>query len=80
MQQRLRHEQKSLFPRPARHRRADGRLRRQRFVRCAYSNAYIHAYACTQAHARAYTQTHTRAYAYAYAYAYAFNALCQFCL
>ena len=76
MQQRLRHEQKSLFPRPARHRRADGRLRRQRFVRCAHSSAYIHAYAyaCTQAHARAYT--HARAYARAYA----FNALCQFCL
>ena len=64
MQQRLRHEQKSLFPRPARHRRADGRLRRQRFVRCAHSSAYIRAY------------THARAYAYAYA----FNALCQFCL
>ena len=76
MQQRLRHEQKSLFPRPARHRRADGRLRRQRFVRCAHSSAYIHAHACTQAHARAYTQAHARAYAYAYA----FNALCQFCL
>lgn len=72
MQQRLRHEQKSLFPRPARHRRADGRLRRQRFVRCAHSSAYIHAHACT--HARAYTQAHARAYAYA------FNALCQFCL
>ena len=70
MQQRLRHEQKSLFPRPARHRRADGRLRRQRFVRCAHSSAYIHAYAYTHAYARAY----------AYAYAYAFNALCQFCL
>ena len=68
MQQRLRHEQKNLFPRPARHRRADGRLRRQRFVRCAHSSAYIHAHAYTQAHARAY------------AYAYAFNALCQFCL
>ena len=68
MQQRLRHEQKSLFPRPARHRRADGRLRRQRFVRCAHSSAYIHA------HAHAYTQAHARAYAYA------FNALCQFCL
>ena len=78
MQQRLRHEQKSLFPRLARHRRADGRLRRQRFVRCAHSSAYIHAYACTQAHARAYT--HARAYAYTYARAYAFNALCQFCL
>ena len=78
MQQRLRHEQKSLFPRPARHRRADGRLRRQRFVRCAHSSAYIHAYACTQAHARAYTHAH--AHARAYAYAYAFNALCQFCL
>ena len=74
MQQRLRHEQKSLFPRPARHRRADGRLRRQRFVRCAHSSAYIHAYACTQAHA------HARAYTHARAYAYAFNALCQFCL
>ena len=70
MQQRLRHEQKSLFPRPARHRRADGRLRRQRFVRCAHSSAYIHAYAYTHA----YTQAHARAYAYA------FNALCQFCL
>ena len=66
MQQRLRHEQKSLFPRSARHRRADGRLRRQRFVRCAHSSAYIHAHAYTQAHARTY--------------AYAFNALCQFCL
>jgi len=80
MQQRLRHEQKSLFPRPARHRRADGRLRRQRFVRCAHSSAYIHAHAYTQAHARAYTQAHAHARAYAYAYAYAFNALCQFCL
>lgn len=70
MQQRLRHEQKSLFPRPARHRRADGRLRRQRFVRCAHSSAYIHAYAYTHA----YAQAHARAYAYA------FNALCQFCL
>lgn len=72
MQQRLRHEQKSLFPRSARHRRADGRLRRQRFVRCAHSSAYIHAYAYTHA----YAQAHARAYAYAYA----FNALCQFCL
>ena len=70
MQQRLRHEQKSLFPRSARHRRADGRLRRQRFVRCAHSSAYIHAYAYTHA----YAQAHARAYAYA------FNALCQFCL
>ena len=70
MQQRLRHEQKSLFPRPARHRRADGRLRRQRFVRCAHSSAYIHAYAYTHAYAQAYAR----------AYAYAFNALCQFCL
>ena len=76
MQQRLRHEQKSLFPRPARHRRADGRLRRQRFVRCAHSSAYIHARAYTQAHAHA----HAHARAYAYAYAYTFNALCQFCL
>ena len=72
MQQRLRHEQKSLFPRSARHRRADGRLRRQRFVRCAHSSAYVHAY--TQAHARAHAHAHARAYAYA------FDALCQFCL
>ena len=74
MQQRLRHEQKSLFPRSARHRRADGRLRRQRFVRCAHSSAYIHAHAYTQAYARVYIQAHARAYAYT------FNALCQFCL
>lgn len=66
MQQRLRHEQKSLFPRPARHRRADGRLRRQRFVRCAHSSAYVHAY--------------TQAYAYPHARAYAFDAFCQFFL
>ncbi len=74
MQQRLRHEQKSLFPRPARHRRADGRLRRQRFVRCAHSSAYIHAHSSAYIHAHACTQAHARAYAYA------FNALCQFCL